>query len=108
MNKKKRDISKLIIPSVIISVFIFTGVAIWLQFATSAELSSTLITCFYGFCTGELWMLASIKKAKVWNDVDGDGIPDDEDNYIDPVYIKEAEEAINKLKRNLNRGEDSE
>ena len=31
------------------------------------ELSPTLITCFYGFCAGELWCLAGIKKAKVFN-----------------------------------------
>jgi hypothetical protein len=29
------------------------------------ELSPTLITCFFTFCTGELWMLASIKKSKL-------------------------------------------
>ena len=66
--KKKRSMSKFIIPFVIVSIFIFTGVAIWLQYKTSVELSSTLIMCFFGFCTGELWMLAGIKKAKVKND----------------------------------------
>ena len=76
--KKKRSMSKLIIPFVIVSIFSFTIAAIWLQYKTSVELSSTLITCFYGFCTGELWLLASIKKAKVKNDYnksesDGEG-----------------------------------
>jgi hypothetical protein len=47
-------------------------------------------------------MLASIKKTRISNDIDNDGIPDDRDDYIDPVYIKEAEEAIEKLKRNMN------
>ena len=47
-------------------------------------------------------MLASIKKAKIYNDIDNDGIPDDQDDYIDPVYIKEAEEALEKLKRKMN------
>ena len=100
--KKKRHMGKWIVPFVIISIFTFTGVAIYLQFVTSVELSSTLITCFFGFCTGELWMLASIKKAKIYSDIDNDGIPDDEDDYIDPKYIQEAEEAIEKLKRNMN------
>ena len=39
----------------------------WVQIRTGVELSPTLITCFYAFCTGELWMLASIKKSKLNN-----------------------------------------
>ena len=100
--KKKHNMSKWIVIFVILSIFSFTGLAIWLQFAGNVELSSTLITCFFGFCGGELWMLASIKKAKIYNDIDNDGIPDDEDDYIDPEAIKEAEEAIEKLKRKMN------
>ena len=64
---KKRHMSKIIIPFVIVSIFTFTGIAIWLQYTTGVELSSTLIISFYGFCTGELWLLASIKKTKVKN-----------------------------------------
>lgn len=100
--KKKHNMSKWIVIFVILSIFSFTGLAIWLQFAGNVELSSTLITCFFGFCTGELWMLASIKKTRINHDIDNDGIPDDRDDYIDPVYIKEAEEALEKLKRNMN------
>lgn len=66
-KKKKHSMSRLIIPFVILSIFGFTGIAIYVQLFTSMELSPTLITCFYGFCTGELWMLASIKKTKVKN-----------------------------------------
>lgn len=65
--KKKRSTRKWVIPLVITSIFAFTGIAIWLQYATSTELSSTLITCFYGFCGGELWLLASITKTKTKN-----------------------------------------
>ena len=60
----------IIVPFVIISIFTFTGVAIWLQYMTSIELSSTLITCFFGFCGGELWVLGSIKKAKIKKETD--------------------------------------
>ena len=82
--------SKLIVPFVILSLFSFTGLAIYLQFVIQVELSSTLITCFFAFCTGELWMLASIKKTKIKStDIDDDGVPDDEDDYIEPQYIKE-------------------
>lgn len=64
IKKKKHSTRKWVIPLVIGSIFIFTAIAIWLQYATSTELSSTLITCFYGFCGGELWLLASITKTK--------------------------------------------
>lgn len=101
MKKKKFHMSKLIVPFVILSLFSFTGLAIYLQFVTQVELSSTLITCFFAFCTGELWMLASIKKTKIKStDIDDDGIPDDEDDYIDPQYIKEMEDLVKKLKKN--------
>ena len=63
--KRVKHMSRVIVPFVIASIFIFTGLAIYLQFVTSVELSSTLIVSFYGFCTGELWMLASIKKSKI-------------------------------------------
>ena len=66
-KRKKRSTGKWVVPFVIFSIFTFTGLAIWLQYVKGMELSSTLITCFYGFCAGELWCLASIKKAKVFN-----------------------------------------
>ena len=66
-EKKRRAMSKWLVSFIIASIFAFTIAAIWLQYKTSVELSSTLITCFYGFMTGELWMLASIKKTKVKN-----------------------------------------
>lgn len=104
MKKKKFHMSKLIVPFVILSLFSFTGLSIYLQFVTQVELSSTLITCFFAFCTGELWMLASIKKTKIKStDIDDDGIPDDEDDYIDPQYIKEMEDLVKKLKEKNNK-----
>ena len=103
--KKKKHISTFIVIFVILSIFGFTGLAIWLQFATTVELSATLITCFYAFCTTELLALASIKKCKIKTDIDNDGVPDDEDPYIDPKYIQEAEEALEKIKRNMNRSD---
>ena len=103
-KKKKRSTRKWVVPFVIFSIFAFTGFAIWLQFRTTVELSATLITCFYAFCTTELLALASIEKTKIKNlyDVDEDGIPDEEDPYIDPSYIKEVEDALNKIKNQMN------
>jgi hypothetical protein len=102
MKKKKLHLSKLIIPFVILSVFCFTGLAIALQFYGNVELSATLITCFYGFCGGELWMLASVKKAKIYKDIDGDGIPDE----IDDSYSKGVEDALQKINELLNSERD--
>ena len=62
---KKKAMGKKIVAFIIASIFTFTGVAVWLQYKIGMELSPTLITCFYGFCTGELWILAGIKKTKV-------------------------------------------
>lgn len=64
-KKVKKAYSKKIIPFVIFSLFTFTGVAIYVQVKTGVELSPTLITCFFGFCTCELWNLSSIKKVKI-------------------------------------------
>lgn len=65
VKKKKISTSTWVIPFVIFSLFSFTGIAVFVQIRTGIELSSTLITCFFAFCTGELWMLASIKKSKI-------------------------------------------
>lgn len=59
--------SKFIIAFVILSLFTYTGFAMWVQIRSGVELSPTLTTCFYAFCTGELWLLASIKKTKIAN-----------------------------------------
>ena len=66
-KKRKKGTRGWVIPFVILSIFSFTATAVWVQLVIQIELSSTLITCFYAFCTGELWMLASIKKSKLNN-----------------------------------------
>lgn len=73
VTKKKVSTSHWVIPFVIFSLFGFTAIAVYVQIRTGIELSSTLITCFFAFCTGELWMLASIKKAKLKNGDDAIG-----------------------------------
>ena len=59
--------SKWIIAFVIVSLFTYTTAAIWLQLRIGVEVSPTLTTCFFAFCTGELWLLATIKKTKINN-----------------------------------------
>ena len=104
--KKKNRESIWLTVFIVISVFGFTGLAVWLQFCVHMELSSTLITCFYAFCTGELWMLASIKKAKIYKDDDNDGIPDEIDDHVDidesSNYNRGVNDALQKINELLN------
>lgn len=87
VTKKKVSTSAWVIPFVIFSLFGFTAIAVYVQIRTGIELSSTLITCFFAFCTGELWMLASIKKTR----------------------LKNGEEKIGNIINNItNRGKDHE
>ena len=98
-QNKKVHLGKWIIPFVIISLFSFTGLAIYLQFVTQVELSATLITCFFGFCTGELWMLASIKKTKIKNQfIDDPETPEDESQIDFDAYNQGVEDTIAKIK----------
>ena len=46
-------------------IIIFTVVALFYQFTTDNEISSTLIMSFYGVFGGELLMLAMIKRLKL-------------------------------------------
>lgn len=64
---KHSTTSKKLIAFIILAIFAFTGIAVYVQLRIGVELSPTLITCFYAFCTGELWMLATIKKSKLKN-----------------------------------------
>ena len=106
-KKKKFHISKWIIPFVIISLFSFTGLAIYVQLATNMELSGTLITCFFAFCTGELWMLASIKKTKIKNQfVDDPDTPEDESQIDFDAYNQGVEDTLAKVREMLNIGDD--
>lgn len=100
--------SKWIVPFVILSIFIFTGLAIYLQFVTSVELSSTLILSFYGFCTGELWMLASIRKAKIKKPsetVENTVVEEHVEDLGVQTYVQDVENALEKIKEMIGKGE---
>lgn len=62
-EKKKGRFSKAIVATVIILNILFT-VAILYVFSQTGNEPATLIGCWFAFTTGELWMLASIKKKK--------------------------------------------
>ena len=84
--------SKLIIAFVIVSLFTYTAAAIWLQLKIGVEISPTLTTCFYAFCTGELWLLASIKKSKIANGQKSRAYDTEIDNYKGESTVNNDEE----------------
>jgi hypothetical protein len=95
INRKKSHsrTSKFIIIFVILSLFTYTGFAMWVQIRSGVELSPTLTTCFYAFCTGELWLLASIKKAKLNNGQKSRAYDNEIDNYKGEGNIEDDGEA---------------
>ena len=99
-RKKKLHLTKFIVPFVILSIFTFTGLAMYVQIISGIELSGTLITCFFAFCTGELWMLASIKKNKISNNfVDDPTTPEDESVIYSEIYQQGYEDAMAQLRQ---------
>ena len=58
--------SKILVPLIILLNIIFTGIILWIFYKTQTE-PAELIRCWFGFTTGELWLLATIKKVKVRN-----------------------------------------
>lgn len=63
LNKKKGVYSKVIVAVVIALNVLFTAAVLYAFLRTGSE-PSTLITAWFAFTTGELFMLSSIKKAK--------------------------------------------
>lgn len=98
-SNKQIHLTKWIVPFVIVSIFTFTGLAMWVQIKSGVELSASLITCFFAFCTGELWMLASIKKTKINNNfVDDPTTPENEAEIYSEIYQQGYDDAINQMK----------
>ena len=67
MNKKKKQkqrFSKAVVALVVLMNIIFTGAVLYVFLATGNE-PTALVGAWFAFTTGELWMLSSIKKAKV-------------------------------------------
>lgn len=61
---KKNRFGKFIVASVVVLNIIFTISVLYVFLKVGSE-PVTLIGCWFAFTTGELWMLASIKKSKV-------------------------------------------
>lgn len=61
--------SKLIVAAMILLNVGFAAVVLY-AFIKVGEEPKVLITAWFGFTTGELWLLSGIKKAKIKNDSD--------------------------------------
>jgi hydrogenase-4 membrane subunit HyfE len=64
MEEEKEQFSKIIVMLIVIMNIWFT-VAVLSVFAKTGSEPVTLVTAFFAFTTGELWLMASIKKTKV-------------------------------------------
>lgn len=63
-QKKKSRFSKFIVTLVILLNVTFTAAVLYV-FLNIGNEPTTLITAWFAFTTGELWMLSSIKKKKI-------------------------------------------
>lgn len=70
-KKKVPALDKYVIFS-LSALILFTITTIVYQFITKEELSSTLITCFFGAFGGELFLLCMIKRLKLKGGTDHD------------------------------------
>lgn len=55
--------SKKIVAVIIVANVLFTGAVLYVFYRTGSE-PVALVGAFFGFTTGELWVLAGIRKAK--------------------------------------------
>lgn len=67
-TKSKVSTSNKVLTSSIMAVILFTIVCLYIQYTTSTEVSSTLITLWYSFWTVEIVSLAGIKISKVFKE----------------------------------------
>lgn len=74
--------SKFIISLVIALNIIFT-IAVFAAFLRVGDEPTALIVAWFAFTTGELWMLASIKKKEIVEDADMDCIDELDVDYSD-------------------------
>ena len=72
MKSKNNRFSKWIVTAVILLNILFTAAILYVFLKVGSE-PMTLIGCWFGFTTGELWMLSSIKKSKVNKKDEGKG-----------------------------------
>lgn len=73
----KNKFSKFVVAAVVLLNTGFTAAVLYVYLRVGSE-PTTLIAAWFAFTTGELWMLAGIRKAKVKG---GDTSADSRDQY---------------------------
>lgn len=68
-RSKKIKTSNIVLIAAIIAVIVYTAAAMYIQYNTSVEISSTLTEKWFRFWTVEVVALAGIKVTKVFRDV---------------------------------------
>jgi hypothetical protein len=61
---RKTDFSKVLVLFIIIANVLFTAAVLWVFLQTGSE-PAALVAAWFAFTTGELWLLAGIKKEKL-------------------------------------------
>ncbi len=89
LKKSKMNTSNKVLVASIIAVLLFTIACLYIQYTTSIEVSSTLITAWYSFWTVELVSLAGIKVSKVFKENRHDLLSEE---MYDDSYVEEIEE----------------
>jgi hydrogenase-4 membrane subunit HyfE len=64
MSKEKRNFSKLLVTLIVLLNIAFSSSVLFVFIQTGAE-PSALVVAWYAFTTGELWLLAKIKREKI-------------------------------------------
>ena len=81
-NLSKMNTSNKVLISAIVAVILFTIACLYIQYTTSVEVSSTLITLWYSFWTVEIVSLAGIKVTKVIKDYHIDKLNADDEESV--------------------------
>ena len=77
-NWSKMSTSNKVLLSSIVAIISFTIICLYIQYATSMEVSSTLITLWFSFWTVEIISLAGIKVSKVFKNYDSSSAIEDD------------------------------
>lgn len=83
----KMSTSNKVLISAIIAVITFTLACLYIQYTTSIEVSSTLITLWFSFWTVEIVSLAGIKMSKVFKENHTSSFEDD--SYVEENEMEE-------------------
>ena len=74
---KRRKVSNIMLVVIVTAITLYTVASFWLTYVSGVSIDSTLTTCFYGFWTREIVVLAGIRASKVFkarkNDNDEEG-----------------------------------